>query len=66
MRTCIYQEGEVLYTLGDCIDPYYPGNPLVDWSDSVEVTTTDPDKERRQALLILALIAIPLLFLGGK
>lgn len=66
MRTCIYQEGEVLYTLGDCIDPYYPGNPLVDWSDSVEVTTTDPNKERLQAFMVLGLIAGALLFLGGR
>lgn len=66
MRTCIYQEGEILYTEGDCIDPFYEGNPLVDWSDSVSVETSDPDKDRMQALMILALIAVPLFFLGGR
>ncbi len=64
MRTCIYQEGEIIYTEGDCFDPYYAGNPLIDWSDSVNVTTTDPNKEKM--ILFLTLGVIALLFLGGS
>ncbi len=64
MRTCIYQEGEIIYTEGDCFDPYYPGNPLIDWSDSVNVTTTDPNKEKMILMAVFGVIA--LLFIGGS
>lgn len=67
MRTCIYQEGEIItIETGDCADPFYPGNPLVDWSDSVDVTTPDPTKAFWQGVMLLGLLALPLFTLGGK
>lgn len=44
MRTCIYEQGEIVEvpSIPGCIDPLYEGNPLIDWSDSVDVTTAPP------------------------
>ena len=45
VRTCLYSSGEVLEVNGDCEpfnDPEFLDDPLIDWSDSIDVFEPAP------------------------